>query len=226
MPSLTTQLIAAKSALESDRHSSYPEIACKASVSTATVRRAVERWPHLIRSVRWPSLTMELSPAEGDLRRSVLARLAASFGREFEADDPHYGVFDADGSEVQDFNLMSHWPEAEPRESDRMELGSLVVTRGAGDWAQRSVERVEFLVSCLERHRIGDWGEVDDENRAMNDELATTGKPVISCYRVPETPLDEGRMDAPSSDLLFVVTAAENTRGERTRTTLMWPHEY
>ena len=226
MPGLTPQLLAAKSTLESDKHSSYPEVARKARVSTATVRRAVERWPHLVRSIRRPTLTVGPPPDSERLASIPVEGPAEPFDRVMGADESHYGVFDADGSHVQELNLMDHWPEAEPRESDRMELGNLVVTGGVGDWAQRSVERMEFLMDCLERHRIGDWGEVDDENRALNNELATSGRPVISCYRIPAIPLGDGSGDAPSSNLLFVMTAAENMRGERTRTTLMWPHEY
>ena len=225
MPGLTPQLLAAKSTLESDRRSAYPEIARKASVSTATVRRAVERWPHLGRSIRRPILTSGSTLTESDVRDSEMGVLAGSLDRVIIAEDPPYGVFDADGSEPQPLNLMDHWPEAEPRESDRMELGNIVVTGGVGGWAQRSAERTEFLIGCLERHRIGDWGEVDDENRALNDELATEGKPVISCYQIPDSSLngDDGHQ---VWNLLFVMTAAENPRGERIRTTLMWSHEY
>lgn len=159
------------------------------------------------------------------MRDSEMGALAESFDRVIIAEDPPYGVFDADGSEPQPLNLMDHWPEAEPRESDRMELGNIVVTGGVGGWAQRSAERTEFLIDCLERHRIGDWGEVNDENKVMNDELATSGTPVISCYQVPDSP-PNGDDASRAWNLLFVMTAAEDSRGERTRTTLMWPHEY
>ena len=165
--------------------------------------------------------------SESQLSNSGFAELATSFDPGLVVDEPEYGVFDADGTEVQPLNFMDHWPEAEAQASDRLMLGNIVVTSGVGGWAQCSADRMDFVLECLGRHRIGDWGEVDDENRSMNDELEATGRPVISCYRVPDELLSGEDGDIYRAwNLLFVMTAAENLRRERPRTTLMWPHEY
>jgi hypothetical protein len=37
------------------------------------------------------------------------------------------------------------------------------------------------------RHLMGDWGDLDAENRAANDRAVKEGGRILSCYHVPKT---------------------------------------
>ncbi len=97
----------------------------------------------------------------------------------------------------------------------RFELGSCRATPGAmealskepgrehmgGDW-QRSA------IAFLARHQEGDWGEVDDHDRAVNETALKTGARLLSAYTV-------------AGEQIWIITEAS-----RTETTILLPSEY
>lgn len=65
------------------------------------------------------------------------------------------------------------------------------------------------IVTALRRHAAGDWGEVDDEDRAANDDALTTGGRLLSVYR------------SANGTAFWVVTEAD-----RSVTTVLLPEDY
>ena len=67
----------------------------------------------------------------------------------------------------------------------------------------------------LNRHFEGDWGEICDEDRKLNEASVIDGNRVMSCYTV-----------GPSSEKVWVITEAMNDEGYRAATTILLPSEY
>ena len=62
----------------------------------------------------------------------------------------------------------------------KFSLGQLVATPGALDaLAQSGQSPADFL----SRHVRGDWGEVGDEDKGLNDEALVHGTRLLSAYR-------------------------------------------
>ena len=85
-------------------------------------------------------------------------------------------------------------------------LGQVVATPGSRD-AMVAAGHIppEFLL----RHKHGDWGELDPEDRKVNEQALRSGQRLLSAYR---TRLDER---------LWVIT-----EWDRSVTTLLLPEEY
>ena len=58
------------------------------------------------------------------------------------------------------------------------------------------------LNALLERHRLGDWGEMADDSKRENDlsALGLLSAPLVSAYELPGAP-----------DYIFVITDAEQS---------------
>lgn len=62
--------------------------------------------------------------------------------------------------------------------------------------------------SLLSRHQFGDWGDLDEDDKAANDEAITNGDRIFSAYRFDTVKL-------------WVITEAD-----RSATTILLPEEY
>jgi hypothetical protein len=87
------------------------------------------------------------------------------------------------------------------------DLGHVVATPGAAEVIQRRRIDVRFL---LLRHITGDWGDLDDEDKARNDQAARHGTRILSAYGPEGEP-----------DTLWIITEAD-----RSSTTFLLPREY
>jgi hypothetical protein len=85
-------------------------------------------------------------------------------------------------------------------------LGQIVATPGALDLLDRTATNAAEL---LERHRSGDWGNLDPEDAEANTEAIVSGRRLLSCY-----PLG-------TNERMWVITEAD-----RSVTTLLLPEEY
>lgn len=83
-------------------------------------------------------------------------------------------------------------------------LGQLLMTPGV----QASVPPSE-LAQALRRHARGDWGELDDEDRAANDRALKEGTRLLSAYRTK------------AGEKFWIITEAD-----RSSTTALLPSEY
>ena len=85
-------------------------------------------------------------------------------------------------------------------------LGQLVATPGAIDFLDANNVHPLTLVS---RHISGDWGDLDDEDKRMNDHAAAQGGlHILSAYKV-------------GASKVWIITEAD-----RSATTILLPDEY
>lgn len=85
-----------------------------------------------------------------------------------------------------------------------VELGMIVVTRGAADRLNKN-----DALSALARHMTGDWGDVDAEDWKENDHSLRNGYRILSSY------VDR------HLEKFWIITEAD-----RSSTTILLPEEY
>ena len=85
-------------------------------------------------------------------------------------------------------------------------LGRIVATPGALEALARAGQEAELF---LERHASGDWGQVEEHDRAENDYNAAHGFRILSSYRTA------------AGDSLWIITEAD-----RSSTCLLVPDDY
>jgi hypothetical protein len=85
-------------------------------------------------------------------------------------------------------------------------LGKLVTTPGAMlALVNTRTDGLEFL----SRHMVGDWGELDEEDKAQNTWAVTHGERILSAYTMS------------NGEKLWIITECD-----RSVTTLLLPSEY
>ena len=83
-------------------------------------------------------------------------------------------------------------------------LGQLVITRNAAD----RLSEVDVR-SAIRRHIVGDWGELDEEDRQENDRSVIEGYRILSAYV------------AQDQTKFWIITEAD-----RSATTVLLPEDY
>ena len=92
-------------------------------------------------------------------------------------------------------------------------LGQLVATPGALEVMTRFGINPAALIA---RHVTGDWGDIDPEDRGLNEQALRDGSRIFSVY---------GKRG--SDDCLWVITDAEaDDEGNRLATTILRPVDY
>ncbi len=92
----------------------------------------------------------------------------------------------------------------------RFDAMNNVVTNGASNLMKGRVDPA----SLLDRHYSGDWGNMEKDDKAMNERAVKDGSRIMSSY------------DLGGGDTIWVITEAEDDRGLRLVTTLLLPEEY
>jgi hypothetical protein len=90
-------------------------------------------------------------------------------------------------------------------------LGQIVATPGALEAMEESGQTPDFF---LEQHVSGNWGIVDGEDWALNDQAMVDGSRILSAYSTLK------------SKKLWVITEAADENGHRAATTILLPEEY
>jgi hypothetical protein len=90
-------------------------------------------------------------------------------------------------------------------------LGQIVGTPGALEMLQAHDVAPATL---LERHGRGDWGEIDPEDRGLNEQAVVIGARLLSVYQIA------------AGVCVWVITEAADEDGERAATTILLPDEY
>jgi hypothetical protein len=91
------------------------------------------------------------------------------------------------------------------------DLGQIVATPGALDALQDAGQQShEFLI----RHVTGDWGDLDDEDKRLNDSAVTDGSRILSAYQTRK------------GERIWIITEAADDQGHRSSSTLLLPREY
>ena len=88
----------------------------------------------------------------------------------------------------------------------RFNLGQTVATRGAIDALEVAGQSPSEL---LQRHLLGDWGDVDSQDRQANEDALIHGERLLSAYRTK------------TGTKIWVITEAD-----RSSTTLLLPEDY
>lgn len=88
------------------------------------------------------------------------------------------------------------------------ELGKTVMTQGVADLIENNIGSNGSLSIALTRHKNGDWGNVDVEDKITNDEATKTGQRVLSSYTL-------------CGEKIWIITEAY-----RSVTTVLFPSEY
>ena len=100
-------------------------------------------------------------------------------------------------------------PEKEPKlepSKALFSLGQIVGTPGAlRALAEAQQEPLDFLA----RHVTGDWGELDDEDKAQNDLSVKNGLRILSAYTLQ------------TGERIWLITESD-----RSATTILLPSEY
>ena len=88
----------------------------------------------------------------------------------------------------------------------KFNLGQIVATPGALEALKESGQTPEFFLS---KHVRGDWGEVCDEDKRLNDQALVDGSRLLSAYRTIK------------NERLWIITEAD-----RSSTCCLLPSEY
>lgn len=93
----------------------------------------------------------------------------------------------------------------------RFDLGRLLATPGA----LRAMEEAgQTPLDFITRHARGDWGELCEEDKKLNDEALVDGSRLLSSYRLS------------NGERLWVISEAQDDNGYRAATTCLLPSEY
>lgn len=93
------------------------------------------------------------------------------------------------------------------------ELGRTVITRRA----LAELTRLGFFPhSFVRRHQRGEWGDLSEGDRELNDLAVKDGSRIFSSYKVEG--LEDGKV--------WVITEAEDDDGRREATTVLLPSDY
>lgn len=92
------------------------------------------------------------------------------------------------------------------RRSPLFSLGKVYMTPGAIAALERSRQRPEEF---LARHVVGDWGNVCEEDKRLNDASVNEGTRILSAY------------ETNTGEKIWVIT-----EGDRSASTLLLPEEY
>jgi hypothetical protein len=93
----------------------------------------------------------------------------------------------------------------------KFSLGRIVSTPGALEALQAAGQSAHEFLS---RHVTGDWGDLDDEDKALNDAALVDGSRLLSAYQTRK------------GAKLWIITEGMNDAGLRYSTCLLTPDEY
>jgi hypothetical protein len=93
----------------------------------------------------------------------------------------------------------------------KFSLGRTVATPGALDALEQSDESPALF---LRRHASGDWGDLGDEDKTLNDQAVSDGSRILSSYLTK------------NGEKLWIITEAADEEGQRVATTILLPSEY
>ncbi len=90
-------------------------------------------------------------------------------------------------------------------------LGQVVATPGALQALEEAGVAVGTLVA---RHAAGEWGDLDLEDRGLNEQALVSGARIFSVYRVS------------AEVTVWVLTNGDEEDGHRDATTVLLPEDY
>src|SRR5262249_54363210 len=93
----------------------------------------------------------------------------------------------------------------------KFHLGKVLATPGALEALDASGQSPAYFLS---RHVRGDWGDLSEEDRRLNDGALIDGSRLLSAYKTLK------------GVKVWIITEAQDDEGHRAATTLLLPDEY
>jgi hypothetical protein len=94
---------------------------------------------------------------------------------------------------------------------DKFWAGQVVATPGALAALEEAGQTPDFF---LRRHVAGDWGEICEEDKRLNDQALVDGSRLLSAYRTLK------------GERIWIITEAEDDDGKRAVSTILLPEDY
>lgn len=96
----------------------------------------------------------------------------------------------------------------------KLRTGRIVMTRGVLEEVADNEDFSAFVFKSLKRHINCDWGDVDDEDKEINDSALKHKLRILSAY-------NDERFPKQGISNLWIITEAD-----RSSTTILFPDEY
>ena len=87
-------------------------------------------------------------------------------------------------------------------------LGKLVMTRGVHSKIKENVDFAVGVLDAFERYQRCDWGDLCDEDKALNEQAQKYGERIFALYNI-------------GNDKIYIIT-----EWDRSVTTILLPEEY
>ena len=101
--------------------------------------------------------------------------------------------------------------------NQKFPFGATVTTERIANCMECDPMFATFVFESITRHGSGDWGDMDDEDKRMNDWALESGKSrIFSAYNIPK--YLSGDLD---DDKIWIIT-----EWNRSATTVLFPSEY
>lgn len=97
---------------------------------------------------------------------------------------------------------------------EQLHIGQVTASEAIVQEISETEDFQSFCMSCIRRHRSGDWGDIPKEHWIRNNQAARKGGQIVSEYIIPEI-FCLGYTDR------IIVTTTE----ERTETRISFPNE-
>lgn len=97
------------------------------------------------------------------------------------------------------------------------ELGNIVATARLHDYMSENNFFNMFVGYCLSLYATGNWGKLDPEDWALNDESVKTGERILASYPIPY----ELQKELEGEEKIWIIT-----EWDRSVTTILFPDEY
>lgn len=91
------------------------------------------------------------------------------------------------------------------------ELGQVVTTAGVYGFMQKDSKFKQFCFEGLQRHAKGDWGDVSENDKKLNDSSLVDGGRLLSVYEY----------EPDKAKKIWIITESD-----RSSTTILFPVEY
>lgn len=91
----------------------------------------------------------------------------------------------------------------------KFEIGNLLLTKGVHELCDENDDFKSFVCSCFGKHMRGDWGDLCDEDKEMNEWSLKHGERLLSKY------------DFNDDISIYIIT-----EWDRSATTILFPEEY
>ena len=102
----------------------------------------------------------------------------------------------------------------------KFRLGQVVTSQDVTLEMSNNIHFATFVAECLERHSMGDWGNVCDEDKKQNNLgiVQDRERMLLSAYTIDST---KGKSEGFGENTLWIIT-----EWDRSVTTILFPSEY